>query len=180
MSSIIITAIEEQSGRIVDQLIGSQSFVEFEDIGVLIISSTAMTEVLSVLQSECPLLEFKLTDDRSITVFIHGFWSGIAVKEGSTWEINEDVRLIARNYNSFKAREQTLLVDPTTVGAYLVVNSDSSMFLYETEDAALRGKRDAHAFVGSIGRTKHKQETLALDPIEKPDDFDDFATRLYF
>ena len=123
-------------------------------------------QLLIALQKDCPNVDFRVDDERvMITVLINRHWRVIAMKKkeenDDNWTINNDIAIIARNYSIFLVTEDRLLKEnSSSSGAYLVVNTDGSKYMYENEDAALRGMRDEHAFVGIIGYTFYRPDIL--------------------
>ncbi len=132
-------------------------------------------QVLATLREEFPTLTIEFTNN-AICVRMPGFWAGIASKSEG-WKVNERVKSILPNYVIFKALEHDLLVrDPSTRGAYLLINGPCSRFLHETHDSAWRGRDTELSFVGRIGIEDSSNEVLALSPIAKPNNFDTAAS----
>lgn len=74
--------------------------------------------------------------NNAICVRMPGFWAGIASKSDG-WTVNEKIKSILPNYVIFKAVESELLArDPSTRGAYLLINGPHSRYLHETHDSA--------------------------------------------
>ncbi|RYG94745.1 hypothetical protein EON65_57010 [archaeon] len=134
-------------------------------------------ELIESLRKEFPSLtiEFK---NSAICVRMLGFWAGIAGKSvDNNWVVNEEVKSVVRNYVVFKKLESELLQqNPSCRGAYLLVNSPTSRFVYETHDSASRDK-EPHGFLGRIGIEDSSEEVLALAGVEKPDNFDNLHAR---
>lgn len=77
----------------------------------------------------------------------------------------------------FKQLESRLISENLSCrGAYLLVNSPSERFVYETHDAAFRDKNH-DGFLGKIGIEDSSEEVLTLDAVEKPPHFNDLAAR---
>jgi hypothetical protein len=133
-------------------------------------------QVLATLKGEFPTLRIEYANN-SIRVRIPGSWAGIASKSDG-WQVNERIKPILPNYVIFKALENDLLErDPSTRGAYLLVDGPTSRSLHGTHDSAWRARRDDHSFVGRIGAVDSSDEVLALSPIEKPTNFDILSAR---
>lgn len=97
--------------------------------------------LINSLKKQFPNLQIEFING-TICVEMQGFWCGIAEKTNSGWEVNEDLKAVIPNYVIFKELEGDLLSkDSTLHGAYLLVNSETSRFIYETHDAAWRDKK---------------------------------------
>eukprot|EP00981_Chlorochromonas_danica_P014598 scaffold8384_cov161-Ochromonas_danica.AAC.5 len=128
-------------------------------------------QLLATLNREFPTLTIEFKND-AISVHMPGFWAGIASKSDG-WAVNEKLKSILPNYVVFKAVELDLLTrDPSTRGAYLVINGPSSRFLHETHDSAWRARETDLSFVCRIGIEDSSDEVLVLSPVEKPNNFD--------
>jgi hypothetical protein len=128
-------------------------------------------ELLLSLKDEFPSLTIEYKND-AICVRMLGFWSGIASKSTGDWVVNEEVKSILPKFVVFKELESRLISEnPSCRGAYLLINSPSERFVYETHDAAWRDK-DPHGFMGRIGIEDSSEEVLALGTVEKPPHFE--------
>jgi hypothetical protein len=133
-------------------------------------------QVLATLKGEFPTLQIEYANN-AIRVRIPGSWAGIASKSDG-WQVNERIKPILPKYVIFKALENDLLErDPSTRGAYLLIDGPTSRSLHETHDSAWRARRDDHSFVGRIGAEDSSDEVLALSFIEKPTNFDVLSAR---
>ena len=110
--------------------------------------------LLQKLKDQFPTLQIEFIND-SICVNMQGFWYSLA-KKGSNneLEINGDALKLTENYVIFKRLETSFLgKDPTKYGGlYIVVDSEDSRFLHDTEGDALSAAKGPHSFVGRIGQ----------------------------
>ena len=99
---------------------------------------------------------------------LFGNWLVIAARnDDNEWVINEDVYETVRNYDIFKKVEAELMKKhPSYRGAYLLVNSGNSKYIYETFDGASRDHQK-NGFIGRIGMEGINLEILMLDAIQK-------------
>lgn len=133
-------------------------------------------ELLQSLMNDFPTLTIEYKNG-TICVRMLGFWSGIASKSTGEWVVNEEVKAILPNFSLFKKLEPELIAKkPSYRGAYLLVNSPTERFVYETFDSAHRDK-NPQGFLGQIGFDDLNREILILGTIEKPENFDKIYER---
>ena len=96
---------------------------------------------------------------------------------GNEWVINEDAYATLRNYEIFKKIEAVLMKQhPSYLGAYLLVNSVYSKYIYETFDGASRDHQK-YGFIGRMGMEGLNFDILMLGALQKPLGFDNIAKK---
>lgn len=116
-------------------------------------------ELLRSLKDEFSSLTIEYKNG-AICVSTLKFWAELAGKSTGDWVVNEEVKSILPNFVVFKQLEEELIAkDPFCRGAYLLVNSPTERFLYETHDSAWRAKAP-RGFVGKVGIEDSSEEVL--------------------
>lgn len=135
-------------------------------------------QVLATLKEEFPTLTIEFTNN-AICVRILGTWVGIASKSDG-WTLDERLKSLLPNYVIFKKVEGELIArDPSTRGAYLVINGPNSRFLHETFDSAWRDRESDLSVVGRIGIEDCSNDVLTLSLVEKPNENFDTLQQLH-
>ena len=127
-------------------------------------NTTDYEPTMLLLRDEFPSVTISF-EKGAICAKMLGFWTAIASKTlAGEWEVNEDIKALVHNYVIFKQAEAGFLSrDPSSRGAYLLINDSDSKFICETQDSALENMRSSRSFVGRIGLEGSTEDILILD-----------------